>query len=170
MPKLKGGSRAEHEVAPNASQIVSSRRPRNDLPIEEVRFAAETCVGLFLSSGCFWVFLPVLLSQKELCSAWRRASETATFAGLFPEAKWSSVTRLRYRCGLPVRRANTDPERLRYAGRAPLEPSGQQSGLRSRKTSRLRTSYFRPDPMRSGRRCPGSSGSRQIRSGGSPLR
>ena len=41
MPKLKGGSRAEHEVAPNASQIVSSRRPRNDLPIEEVRFAAD---------------------------------------------------------------------------------------------------------------------------------
>jgi hypothetical protein len=42
MPKLKGGSRAEHEVAPNASQIVSSRRPRNDLPIEEVRFAADS--------------------------------------------------------------------------------------------------------------------------------
>jgi hypothetical protein len=41
MPKLKGGSRAEHEVAPNASQIVSSRRPRNDLPIEEVRFAID---------------------------------------------------------------------------------------------------------------------------------
>jgi len=42
MPKLRGGSRAEHEVAPNASQIVSSRRPRNDLPIEEVRFAADS--------------------------------------------------------------------------------------------------------------------------------
>jgi hypothetical protein len=30
------------------------------------------------------------------------------------------------------------PERLRYAGRAPLERSGRQSRLHSRKTSRLR--------------------------------
>ena len=44
------------------------------------------------------------------------------------------------------------PERVQcrsylYAGRAPLERSGRQSRLHLRKTSRLRTSYFRPDPM-----------------------
>ena len=72
------------------------------------------------------------------------AMEWAPLEGRFP-AKWSGVPRLRYCCGLPERRAKTHPERLRYAGRAPLEPSGRQSGLRSRKTSRLRTSYFRPD-------------------------
>jgi hypothetical protein len=80
MPKLKGGSRAEHEVAPNASQIVSSRRPRNDLPIEEVRFAADS----LLEGGGFEPSVPreekahLRCPQKELCSAWRRASETAT--------------------------------------------------------------------------------------------
>ena len=66
MPKLKGGSRAEHEVAPNASQIVSSRRPRNDLPIEEVRFAADS---LLEESG----FEPsVPLSRKFLPGCCRR--------------------------------------------------------------------------------------------------
>jgi hypothetical protein len=25
----------------------------------------ETCMGLFLSSGCFWVLLPVLCSERE---------------------------------------------------------------------------------------------------------
>jgi hypothetical protein len=29
------------------------------------RLADETCMGLFLSSGCFWVLLPVLCSERE---------------------------------------------------------------------------------------------------------
>jgi hypothetical protein len=32
--------------------------------IERVRFA-KTCMGLFLSSGCYWVFLTVLCSERE---------------------------------------------------------------------------------------------------------
>jgi hypothetical protein len=52
-----------------ARPLVSSVRPGDPatglLKPDEQISSPLTCMGLFLSSGCFWVLLPVLCSERE---------------------------------------------------------------------------------------------------------
>ena len=67
---LPAVARKKMSAAFDGGRITSDGRAQrsNLVPVQpnrEIQGSQQTCMGLFLSSDCFWVFLTVLCSERE---------------------------------------------------------------------------------------------------------